>query len=42
MPDDEIDYCFQVAKALGSRYITCEPPVSQTKEVFTACENELV
>lgn len=29
--DDEVDYAFQVAKTLGSRAITCEPPVSQTK-----------
>ncbi len=29
--DDEVDYAFQVAGALGCRAITCEPPVSQTK-----------
>lgn len=29
--DDEVDYAFQVASALGCRAITCEPPVSQTK-----------
>src|SRR5690606_22205284 len=27
--DDEVDYAFQVAGALGCRAITCEPPVSQ-------------
>jgi sugar phosphate isomerase/epimerase len=31
--DDEIDYAFQTAKALGCRAITCEPPVSQTKRL---------
>jgi sugar phosphate isomerase/epimerase len=30
MPDEEIDYCFNVAKALGCKAITCEPPLSQT------------
>lgn len=29
--DDEVDYAFQAAKALGCRAITCEPPVSQTR-----------
>ena len=33
MPDEEIDYCFQAAKALGCRFITCEPPVSETKRI---------
>jgi sugar phosphate isomerase/epimerase len=31
MPAEEIDYCFNVAKALGCKGITCEPPLSQTK-----------
>ena len=31
--DDEVDYAFQTAKALGARAITCEPPVSQTKRL---------
>jgi sugar phosphate isomerase/epimerase len=31
--DDEVDYCFQVAKALGCRGITCEPPLSATKRL---------
>jgi sugar phosphate isomerase/epimerase len=31
MPAAEIDYCFNVAKALGCKAITCEPPLSQTK-----------
>ena len=38
MTDDEIDYCFQVAKALGCRSITCEPPVSETKRVGSFAE----
>ncbi len=38
MPDDEIDYCFQVAKALGCRFITCEPPVSQTRRIGAFAE----
>jgi sugar phosphate isomerase/epimerase len=29
--DDEVDYAFQAAKALGATAINCEPPVSQTK-----------
>lgn len=33
MSDDEVDYCFQVAKALGCRGITCEPPLSETKRL---------
>jgi sugar phosphate isomerase/epimerase len=33
MTDDEVDYCFQVAKALGCKAITCEPPVSETKRL---------
>lgn len=33
MSDEEIDYCFQAAKALGVRGMTCEPPLSQTKRI---------
>lgn len=33
LPDEEIDYCFNVAKTLGCRAITCEPPLSQTKRL---------
>jgi sugar phosphate isomerase/epimerase len=33
MPDEEIDYCFNVARALGCKAITCEPPLSQTKRL---------
>lgn len=33
MPDAEIDYCFNVAKAMGCRSVTCEPPLSQTKRL---------
>ncbi len=29
MEDDEIDYCFEMAKALGAHAISCEPPVSK-------------
>jgi sugar phosphate isomerase/epimerase len=32
-PDDEVDYCFQVAEALGCRGITCEPPLSATRRL---------
>jgi len=31
--DDEIDYCFQMAKALGAQAISCEIPVSQTRRL---------
>jgi hypothetical protein len=33
MPAEEIDYCFNVAKALGCKAVTCEPPLSQTKQL---------
>jgi sugar phosphate isomerase/epimerase len=33
LPDEEIDYCFNVAKTLGCGAITCEPPLSQTKRL---------
>jgi sugar phosphate isomerase/epimerase len=33
MTDEEVDYCFSVAKHLGARAITCEPPLSQTKRL---------
>lgn len=33
MADDEIDYAFQVAKTLGAKGITCEPPVSETRRL---------
>jgi len=33
MSDDEVDYCFQVAKAVGARGITCEPPVSEARRL---------
>ncbi len=33
MPDEEIDYCFNVARAMGCKGITCEPPLSQTKRL---------
>lgn len=31
--DDVLDYCFQMAKALGAYAISCEIPVSQTKRI---------
>ena len=33
MPDDVVDYCFNLAKTLGARYISCEIPVSRTKRL---------
>jgi sugar phosphate isomerase/epimerase len=33
MPDEVVDYCFQTAKALGARAISCEIPVSRTKRL---------
>jgi hypothetical protein len=43
-PDDVVDYCFQVAKALGAHAISCEIPVSQTKRLgqFAAKHKMLV
>lgn len=32
-PDDVLDYCFQMARALGAYAISCEIPVSQTKRI---------
>ena len=33
MSDEEVDYCFQMAKTMGARGLTCEPPLSQSKRV---------
>jgi sugar phosphate isomerase/epimerase len=33
MADEVVDYCFEVAKALGARAISCEIPVSRTKRL---------
>ena len=33
MPDDILDYFFHVAKALGGRAISCEPPLSTTERI---------
>jgi hypothetical protein len=33
MPDDVVDYCFVLTKALGARYLSCEIPVSRTKRL---------
>jgi sugar phosphate isomerase/epimerase len=33
MSDAEIDYCFQLAKTMRARGLTCEPPLSQSKRL---------
>jgi len=33
MSEGEIEYCFQVVKAMGVSAMTCEPPLSQTKRL---------
>ena len=33
--DDELDYCFELAKALGARAISCEISVQETKRIGT-------
>jgi sugar phosphate isomerase/epimerase len=33
MADDVVDYCFQLARALGANAISCEIPVSRTKRL---------
>ena len=38
MSDDEIDYFFRMAKDLGAKAISCEPPVSQTKRLGAFAE----
>ena len=42
MTDDEVDYCFQVAKALGCKAITCEPPVSETRRLGKFAEKHQI
>jgi sugar phosphate isomerase/epimerase len=42
MPDEEIDYCFNVAKTLGCRAITCEPPLSHTKRLGQFAEKHKI
>jgi sugar phosphate isomerase/epimerase len=42
MTDEEVDYCFQVAKALGCRAITCEPPVSETRRLGQFAEKHRI
>ncbi len=32
-PDDELDYCFELAKALGAQAISCEISVKDTKRI---------
>jgi sugar phosphate isomerase/epimerase len=38
MSDEEVDYCFQMAKTFGARGLTCEPPLSQTKRIARFAE----
>lgn len=33
MSDDELDFAFQLAKSVGARFITCEPPRSTAKRI---------
>jgi sugar phosphate isomerase/epimerase len=42
MTDEEIDYCFQVAKTLGCGAITCEPPVSETRRLGQFAEKHQI
>ncbi len=42
MTDDEVDYSFQVAKALGCHAITCEPPVSETRRLGQFAEKHKI
>ena len=42
MPDEEIDYCFNAAKALGCKAVTCEPPLSQTKRLGQFAEKHQI
>jgi sugar phosphate isomerase/epimerase len=42
MTDDEVDYCFHVAKALGCKAITSEPPVSETKRLGKFAEKHQI
>lgn len=41
-PDREIEYAFEVARTLGCRGITCEPPLSHTKRLATFAERHRV
>jgi hypothetical protein len=36
--DDELDYCFQMAKTVGAQSISCEIPVSKTKRLGAFAE----
>ena len=42
MPDEEIDYCFNAAKAFGCKAINCEPPLSQTKRLGQFAEKHQI
>jgi len=42
MPDEEIDYCFNAAKALDCKAVTCEPPLSQTKRLGQFAEKHQI
>lgn len=41
-PAEEIEYAFEVAKTLGCRGITCEPPLSHTKKLASFAEKHRV
>ncbi len=42
MVDDELEFMFQAATALGARFITCEPPLSTTKRVGAFAEKHKI
>jgi sugar phosphate isomerase/epimerase len=42
MTDEEVDYCFATAKALGCKAITCEPPVSESKRLGKFAEKHQI
>lgn len=42
MADEVVDYCFQVAKALGAKAISCEIPVSRTKRLGSFADKHKV
>jgi sugar phosphate isomerase/epimerase len=42
MTDEEVDYCFRVARTLGCQAITCEPPVSETRRLGAFAEKHQI
>lgn len=42
MTDEEVEYCFRVAKTLGCQAITSEPPVSETKRLGKLAEKHQI